>query len=235
MHSQIQWKRRQQLLLYVHVFSKHNVVYLDWIGRECGRGRVLPALIIQCMEVPLFLSLPEGGCAAREMQSECWIRIRIVCTWHRCQGQNSLPRFSLKQFMEYSAEPPPLSALSALDCSQPRLRAAVDKGVERPANKHYLDIRIFHIHSVSYSNIEYIRIWIICNTRHYHNLLGQAKKCWKSGRIWETTPDLFSFHLISKEKRLKSCKNAVLQDYTPEKGGNYPFKVHMNIEHFIFE
>ena len=30
-----------------------------------------------------------------------------------------------------------------------------------PMNDHFLNIRICHIHSVSYSNIEYIRIWQI--------------------------------------------------------------------------
>ena len=35
---------------------------------------------------------------------------------------------------------------------------SIPYGLEHPVNDHFLNIRIFHIHSVPYSNIEYIRI-----------------------------------------------------------------------------
>ena len=43
--------------------------------------------------------------------------------------------------------------------------------VEPPVNDHFLNIRIFYIHSVSYSNIEYIQILVIS-----HNFLKIKKK-----------------------------------------------------------
>ena len=75
------------------------------------------------------------------------------------------------------------------------------------------------------------------NTIHY--VVTQSQKELTSKLEWQYFGNHSRFVLTSPDIQIIQAKilliNAVLQHYTPKKGGNDPFTGQMNIEYFIFE